>query len=324
MKQTSVKWLNRFRKANNITILFIYLVILAGGVVRCTGSGMGCPDWPKCFGLWIPPTHESQLPDNYVELYSKGGHLTVEFNVYKTWTEYINRLLGALAGVSVFVVLIISFFVRKINRFVLVGSFAAFLLMGFQGWLGAKVVATNLKPLMITIHMFFALIILSVLIWLRSISRVSDATSNFSFQKVTQAKIFSFFGMFLTLIQTLLGTQVRQKLEELPVEGLDKTDWVHSIGNIMPLHIASAYILILFTVYYIWKSWGIVQFKNMGIILILIIITEHISGVILYKFGLPAWVQPIHLLVATVIYGFYFYHFLYFSKTNHVAQASSN
>ena len=115
-----------------VTILIVYLVILAGGIVRMTGSGMGCPDWPKCFGFLIPPTERSQLEWKKEYKYNKNQMIIIDddllyatkkfksskefnisnwsnytkhdyskFNVYHTWIEYINRLIGALAGLSV-------------------------------------------------------------------------------------------------------------------------------------------------------------------------------------------------------------------------------
>ena len=113
-----------------LTLVLIFLVIIAGSLVRSTGAGMGCPDWPKCFGQVVPPTSESELPDDYLETFKNKRQKKVErfskmldgfgmsntaeklrndptvlkeepFNARKTWTEYINRLFGVLAGLAV-------------------------------------------------------------------------------------------------------------------------------------------------------------------------------------------------------------------------------
>lgn len=118
----------------------VFLVILAGGVVRMTQSGMGCPDWPTCFGKWIPPTDASQLPADF-EKYLDKQDIDTTFNVYHTWIEYINRLLGALLGIFIaFYVLLTCYKFGKnskrisINLFYIFGSIAVLIsLYAFSG-----------------------------------------------------------------------------------------------------------------------------------------------------------------------------------------------
>ena len=152
-----------FRKTGILTVLSVFFVIFLGGLVRTTGSGMGCPDWPKCFGQWVPPTEESQLPADYKEIFKKPGHEVADFNVVKTYTEYINRLFGALTGILMLITLISSFQFRKKSLHITIFTFIAFILTGFQGWIGAKVVDTNLAGWMVTIHMLLALVIIAVM-----------------------------------------------------------------------------------------------------------------------------------------------------------------
>ena len=95
----------RFRRIGSITIFAVYFLILVGGIVRASGAGMGCPDWPTCFGQLIPPTTEAQLPANYHEIYAERGYSDTKFNPIKTWTEYLNRLAGVTIGFLIFLTL---------------------------------------------------------------------------------------------------------------------------------------------------------------------------------------------------------------------------
>jgi cytochrome c oxidase assembly protein subunit 15 len=144
------------------TVATIYALILVGGIVRATGAGMGCPDWPTCFGQWIPPTSESQLPANYQEIYAERGYADTVFNVRKTWTEYLNRLLGVFTGFTILATLIFSLSYRRSEPRVFLLALAGFILVGVQGWLGSRVVASNLMPGMITIHMLLAQVIVGI------------------------------------------------------------------------------------------------------------------------------------------------------------------
>src|SRR6185436_8230062 len=192
-----------FANFSKLVLITVFLVILAGGVVRMTQSGMGCPDWPRCFGRWIPPTSAAQLPPDY-EKYLRQQDIDHTFNVYHTWIEYINRLLGALLGLFIFIHLIWSFIkFRRTNRSIVYLSLIMLLATGFQGWLGKKVVDANLATVKVTIHMIVALIIAALPLLI---------ISKLNYTKVITSKALKrlvVVTLIIVIVQIVLGTAVR-------------------------------------------------------------------------------------------------------------------
>ena len=80
---------NLYKPFLKLSLVLVYLVILAGAVVRMTGSGMGCPDWPKCFGYLIPPTERSQLDWKPNHEYQDGQVIIVEESLRVASEDFI-------------------------------------------------------------------------------------------------------------------------------------------------------------------------------------------------------------------------------------------
>ncbi|GAB2615601.1 heme A synthase [Emticicia sediminis] len=309
-----------FRKLGFWTVGAIYFLILVGGIVRATGSGMGCPDWPKCFGTWIPPTDISQLPSNYKEIYGAKLKGEVEFNAIKTWIEYINRLVGVAIGFLVFgtfVSSLISF--RKKDKIIVFLSLLATILVAFEGWLGSKVVSSELHPVMITLHMILSVIIVFILLYAVARSynyviEVEDVADKSSLSFLVSAAIF------LTIGQVLLGTQVREVVDQVASVMGDalRTDWVANLGGKFQMHAFFSIVIVIinFLIYYrINKSINekglLSKFANWLLITVGI---ELISGLSLTYLGFPKMMQPVHLTLGTLAVGIQFVIFLFLNK----------
>ena len=307
-----------FRRFGIFTIVAVYLLILAGGIVRSTGSGMGCPDWPKCFGRWIPPTDISQLPADYMIKYKVHG-FKAEFNVAKTWIEYINRLMGAIIGILIFLVVIYSIPFLKTDKAIFYLSLLTFILVGFEAWLGKVVVATNLSPLMITLHMSGSLVIVALLIYVISRSQTQHISFNIDHKKMI--KLFLWFLLALTFIQIIGGTQVREQIDEISVSMnyQQKETWISQLGGIFVFHRIFSFIVLAANSYFLYMISKGTDSKNIFIksarYSLSLLFLEFFLGVALAAFDLPAFIQPLHLLCAALIFGLQFFMLvvLYFS-----------
>ncbi len=336
-----------YRKLTTFTLVAVYLLILAGGIVRSTGSGMGCPDWPKCFGSWIPPTEVSELPTDYQEFYADYRHeknvkfvkyldffgyasvgeailadesikVEAEFNKYKTWTEYINRLLGALVGFLIILCVLGSFKYFRSDKKVFFIAFSSLILVLIQGWIGSVVVSTNLLQWLITVHMVLALVIVAVLtalFYYANHQRVNAMlTKKSALQKLLGV------AMFLMLVQIVFGTQVREALDRVAEElgSANRESWISGLGIEFYIHrsFSIAIALVHFYLFYVLFKANPNQ-KNLVFhtkILLTFILVEILSGVVMAYFAVPFWVQPIHLVLGSLIFGWQFYLLLQVSS----------
>ncbi len=334
-----------------LTVSSIYLLILVGGIVRATGSGMGCPDWPKCFGQWVPPTEISQLPADYKQVYlaqrvaknqklartlaSLGfrqvageifahptQYVETDFNATKTWIEYLNRLLGALIGIFVFVNALVALPYWRRDRPVFWLAVAGWLLTGVQGWLGSLVVSTNLLPIMVTIHMGLALLIVAILLYAAQRARWSNASGEVENTQLVQENTavpdetksgsaslrWLLWGvLLLTFVQIIMGTQVREEIDRIAsaADYGQRNTWVAALGSIFEAHRTLAAIVVLANVVVGYRLWqlAIPRLQRLVVATWVVLALEMVAGITLAYWALPAFVQPIHLTLATLLFG---------------------
>jgi cytochrome c oxidase assembly protein subunit 15 len=337
-----------FRILSFLTFLFTFLVILAGSVVRVTQSGMGCPDWPKCFGYYIPPTSTEQVKFHPSFEYQKGmmviendtlwratapfvsstefnrqnwekypKHDYAEFIVYQTWIEYINRLLGAVMGLFVLGMMICSFSYWSTNKKLVGLSFTMLILTGFQGWLGALVVASNLAPLKITIHMVGAFLLLAnVILVVHFLRKKKDEAPS---ENLKSLKVLTFLALILSFVQIMMGTQVREAIDIIAkamyFEG--RETWIEQLTVIFPIHRSFSVLVLAINVFLFYKLYKSLSDSALrySFLVMAILIAEIIVGIVLAYLGMPAFAQPLHLLLASMLFAAQLMLFLNIPKT---------
>ena len=319
MDLTTEKSERRFRRFGILTIASVFFLIFVGGLVRSTGSGMGCPDWPKCFDNWVPPTDVSQLPPDYKERFKVAGHEIAEFDAYKTWTEYINRLIGATTGLFVFFTVFFAIPYLKKDKNVFWLSFLAFILVGVEGWIGAKVVSTNLSQWMITIHMLIALIIVGLLIY--TITR----SQQFMIEPIkydASLKPLMLVILLLVTLQTLIGTQVRENIDMLAsiMGEQNRAKWVENLGIVYKIHRSFSLVSLIFIFWMMFKLRNSFARTSMvyksGLAMVILIAVQIFSGKVLEVLDFPRYVQSAHLFIGSLISGILlFITLMIFTKT---------
>lgn len=286
---------------------------------------MGCPDWPRCFGNFIPPTSIDQLPPDYKEKYvalrqrknikfakylsafgfndtadkimnDKSILIETDFNPVKTWIEYVNRLVGVVIGFLILVLAYRSIRFRRADPPVFWVSVAALAGVIFQGWFGSIVVSTNLTTWTITLHMFLALMIVLLLVYLQH--RTAGVTAH----PDSRLWWLTIAALLLLFVQVYLGTEVRAVVDMIS-ESLPRSEWIEKVGGPFITHRTFSWIVLIFQAVLITKIRKTQGLNSLSLPLIILILGVFLTGVGMAYLDVPALLQPLHLTLATMAIG---------------------
>ncbi len=278
--------MTRFQKLAAATVVTTILLVTIGVVVRATGSGMGCPDWPLCHGQIIPPLNDSQA-----------------------WIEWIHRTVAAIIGFEILGLALLAWIDHRDRRSILWPSIAAVLLVGFQAWLGRETVRLNNSGESVTAHLAAAMALLGLLVFVlaRSFYPARIAGRGAS-QRFTLLAAFSAVAIYALL---LFGSHVTATSQWYVFP-----DWPLMNGSVFPpltdadsahiLHRWVAFVvgvIVWATALAAWRSqrthlWTI----RLALTTAVLFTIQAIVGGLQVLTGLAAWTQTLHLALGAIIW----------------------
>jgi len=287
--------LTSFQRLALWTTAITYLLILVGGLVRASGAGLGCPDWPRCFGSWIPPASAADLPPEFDPS---------QFNQTLMWTEYLNRLLGVTVGFSILATAVSAWRHHRREPRILWTTIAAFLLVGYEGWLGGRVVAHELAPWIVTAHLIVAIVIVQLLLY--ATFTAFERETGAPFDKETERSAgWPFIALIaITLLQLGFGTQVRGNIDDAIDGGVARNLALSTVGRLDFIHRDLALVVVvgatLLTLRLMSRRSPLVSW---GYVVLALAVTQIALGAYMAYGSLVPAAQVGHLTVASLLLG---------------------
>ena len=296
------------------------VLIFVGAIVRASGAGMGCPDWPKCWGCLIPPTSAEQIdPEKLdIEKYRRKAvqfgidpetitkeSVVASYNPVHTWTEYVIRLTSLPLSILTLTVFGLSFKKQYKKTSVVVASTTALILLGVNAWMGAQIVHSGLKPGIITIHMALAIAMLCVLVFAawRGCDKpwkLSISSCHRGLQKLG-ALLF-----VLVLVEGVLGSQIREKTDDLKKTHPDepRSEWVGELEQSVTylIHRSGSWAILLVSVYFFIQACKAQTGAPMLEKVILgCVLAQMTLGLLLSQVGILPFAQVLHVGLSAIL-----------------------
>ncbi len=278
--------MTRFQKLAAVTLVTALVLVTLGVIVRVTDSGLGCPDWPFCYGKVLPPMDD-----------------------YKAWLEWIHRTVAAVIGLEILVLAVLALRDHRDRRSVVWPSVAAVLLVGFQAWLGRETVRLGNSGESVTAHLASAMLLVGLLVYLTiRPGYPARLTGRGASQRFT---LLAAFGAIATYALLLFGSHVTATASALvfpdwPLMGGSLLPAVTDVTSAQVLHryvAAIVGVIVLAVAVVGWRTQrahpAIVRLAVWSAILFAI---QIVVGGLQILTTLSGWAQVLHLALGTVIW----------------------
>jgi len=316
--------MTRFQKLATGALVSLMVLICVGAIVRVTGAGLGCPDWPRCWGKLVPPSSAEEinfdkLPmEKFRRAAEKQGidpatvtveSLHGEFNVRHAWTEYINRLSATPVSLFTIATFVAAFWQRRQRPWVFWMGFASLMLVVINALVGAMVVSSRLKPVIITTHLALAMVMLATLTY--CVWRGTDTPWRVRLRGGEALVKWSVALLVLVVAaEGMIGSQIREITDEMAKAhvGQARDLWIDELEQawVYLFHRSFSWAVLVVCMWAYWMSAkfreggaGRVEKTVMGIVL-----TQMILGLVMSQVHIYQWVQVLHVGLAAVLLSF--------------------
>lgn len=314
--------MTRFQKLATAALVSVVILLFVGSIVRVTGAGLGCPDWPKCWGCIIPPWKVEQVDlsridfEKFQQKAERLGrdpetvtpeHILENFNPRHVWTEFINRLFALPVALFSLGTMIAAFGQPRQRRVVWWSSLISLILVGANAVLGAMVVYSGLKPGVLTLHMALAMLLVGLLTFTAWRGTAQPWSLRIESRSVFSVRSLVIALLGLIVVEGIMGTQIREMTDILAKshDGAPREEWIGEleVTSVYLIHRSFSWAIVVVSLLAWWRTaqatGGIVG-RPAKLVLALVGI-QMVLGLVMSQIQVFAVVQVLHVGLAGIL-----------------------
>lgn len=311
-----------FQKLATAALVSVLVLMFVGAIVRVTGSGMGCPDWPTCWGCLIPPTRVenvdfSKLPiEKFQRKAERMGRdpssitvesLKAEFNPRHVWTEFINRLTSLPVGGLSLATFIAAFWQRERRPLVFWLAFTSLVVVLTNAWMGARVVYSGLAPGVLTAHLALAMSLIGTLTYCAW--RGTETPWRIQMDAVPLGRLRLAVTLLLVVIvvEGITGARVREMTDAMAKlhVGVPRESWADELEASWKylFHRSFSWVVLGMSVW----AWLLAKRHRIGGAgrvanwAFGIVLAQMVLGLVMAQVHIYSWVQVLHVGLAAIL-----------------------